>query len=117
MPRIIERADIPLTVKEWQVKLGPCNCGWYRFYHAGCGHLYVSWKHCCAKKKTIPTQVPRFCYRPAPITTVHMFKINGLCHDCIDPTLLVKNEWYVFPGLTTPHIAPTAEPSLTTRFP
>jgi hypothetical protein len=93
MPRIIEPADITNAAEEWEVELGLCKCGWYRFYHAGCGHLYVTWKHCCGKNtKIVATVKERFCYTPAPATNVQVLKIKGLCHECNDPTPVIKTE-------------------------
>lgn len=83
MVRVIEPFEIPLTLTQWQVVFETgCECGWYRFYHAGCGHGYSPWKHCCGRTVADGTGVPRFCHTPAPSTNVTAFRIEGMCRHC-----------------------------------
>ena len=80
-PREIEPCEIPRSVRRWEVKFDTgCECGWYNFYFARCGHLSRTWTHFCGA--TIMDTRVGFCRTPAPSTNVRAVKITGSCRDC-----------------------------------
>jgi hypothetical protein len=85
MPYIIEASQLGATREQWEVMFPGtgCQCGWYHFYYAGCGHLYNRpHRVACGMSSSHITGQPVFCERPGPIVHVYHVRIQGLCPQC-----------------------------------
>lgn len=72
MAHIIPPDEVEARSGQWLVAFPhtDCSCGWYRFYYAGCGHLYDNDRKYCCGKTVSPAAKVMFCQRPAPIANI-----------------------------------------------